>query len=90
MLVAVVTIGVLGRTTNAPADDTPVASSVVLVAHGAPPREAVVVTPSPRSDWPATLAERVNKFTIDDQVVSWSRLDDVPRRTHRVGGLAKY
>ena len=48
-----------------------------------------MVAPLPRSDWPAALAdraqsdplaERVNKFTIDDEVVSWSRPDDVPRQ----------
>ena len=78
-----------GRTTSPTPAAAPVASPAFLAADAALAGEAVVVAPLPRSDWPAALAdraqsdplaERVNKFTIDDEVVSWSRPDDVPRQ----------
>jgi hypothetical protein len=59
-------------------------------------------TPSPRSDWPAALAdrnrpappyppaERVNKFTIDDVRAGWSASDDAPPWSRRLGGLMNY
>jgi hypothetical protein len=99
LLLAVVAIGVGGRTTKPSPVSAPVASAAVLVGEAVPPGEAAMGTPSPRSDWPAgraaraesdPLAERVNKFTIDDQIVSRSRPDFVPRRTHRIGGLANH
>ena len=58
------------------------------------------VTPSPRSDWPAAIAERnrrvyppaerVNKFTIDDVQAGWSASDDAPPWSRRLGGLTNY
>ena len=87
---------------------------------------ATAATPSPRSDWPAAiadhnrpavvprereegtdglmgrlpfglandtpypLAERVNKFTIDDVLTGWSASDDTAPWSRRLGGLANY
>jgi hypothetical protein len=125
-LVAVVAIAIAGRGSGprpVPAE-TPANPAVQAAAASLP--VATAATPSPRSDWPAAiadrnrpavaprereegtdglmgrlpfglandtpypLAERVNKFTIDDVLTGWSAADDTAPWSRRLGGLANY
>jgi hypothetical protein len=128
-LVAVVAIAITGRGSSArsvPAQ-APVSPAVQIAAASLPAATATTAaTPSPRSDWPAAianrnhpavaprergegsdglmgrlpfglandtpdpLAERVNKFTIDDVLTGWSAADDAPPWSRRLGALANY
>jgi hypothetical protein len=97
MLVAVVAVAIAGKTTNPPPDAAPVASPANLVAAAAQPSQTADVTPSPRSDWPAALAdrgqprspaERVNKFTIDDIRAASPTFDTTPPWVRHLGRLA--
>ena len=94
VLVAVVAVAVAGRTTDRAVDVVSAASAAALAAEAAPPRQAVEVTPSPRSDWPAAIAERdhprtltdrVNKFTIDDIRAASPTFDTTPPWVRRPG-----
>ena len=97
VLVAVVAVAVAGRTTDRAVDVVSAATAAVaaaLAAEPAPPRQAAAVTPSPRSDWPAAIAERdhprtltdrVNKFTIDDIRAASPTFDTTPPWVRRPG-----
>lgn len=97
MLVAVVAVAIAGKTTNPPPDAASVAPPAILVAAAAQPSQAAAVTPSPRSDWPAALAnrgqagppaDRVNKFTIDDIRAVSPTFDTTPPWVRHPGRLA--
>jgi hypothetical protein len=126
-LIAVVAIAIAGRAGGprpGPAEGP--ANLAAQAADTSLPAAAAATTPSPRSDWPAAiadrnrqavalrereegtdglmgrlpfglandtpypLAERVNKFTIDDVLTGWSAADDAPPWSRRLGGLANY
>ena len=122
LLIAVVAIAIAGRGSRPAPVEQPAAPAVQAAVVTSLP----AVTPSPRSDWPAAiadrnrpavaprkreegtdglmgrlpfglandtpypLAERVNKFTIDDVLTGWSAADDAPPWSRRLGGLANY
>jgi hypothetical protein len=42
------------------------------------------------ADTPLVRLDRVNRFTIDDAALGWSRGSSFPTRVHRIGGLPSY
>jgi hypothetical protein len=90
-LVAIVAIAVAGRGARPVPAEQPAVPAIQAAVASLP-----AATPSPRSDWPAALAnrnpaaERVNKFTIDDVRTGWSASDDAPPWSRRLGGLTNY
>jgi hypothetical protein len=125
-LIAVVAIAIAGRAGGPRPGPAEAPARLAVRAADASPPVSKAATPSPRSDWPAAiadrnrqavalrereegtdglmgrlpfglandtpypLAERVNKFTIDDVLTGWSAADDAPPWSRRLGGLANY
>jgi hypothetical protein len=125
-LVAVVAIAIAGRSSGPRPVPAEGPANLAAKAADASLPAATAATPSPRSDWPAAiaernrpaiarrereegtdglmgrlpfglandtpypLAERVNKFTIDDVLTGWSASDDAAPWSRRLGGLANY
>jgi hypothetical protein len=88
----VVAVGLSGKSIHLSAAAAPVASPAAV--EGAALTSEQVTTSTLRSDWPAALADRaqprslaegVNKFTIDDILIGSSPFETTPNWIRRLG-----